>query len=126
MATIRISVDDLHGISVFEIEGTVNASEIIDAMERQYVDGAPVHALWDYSKATFHELSAEDYERIAAAAKALAPQRQDGRTAFVAPGALEAVAIKFLEASSKKIELPLLLHICTTREEAIAWLTAPE
>ena len=126
MGTIRISVDDLHAISVFEIEGTVKASEIVDAMERQYVEGAPVHALWDYSQATFHELSAEDYERIATAAKALAPQRPNGRTAFVAPGALEAVAIRFLEASSKKIVLPLLLRICTTREEAIDWLTAPE
>jgi hypothetical protein len=126
MATIRVSVDRISAFSIFEIEGTVSADDIVAAMERQYVTGAPPHALWDYSRATFHELNADDYARIAGTAKALAPNRPGGRTAFVAPGELEAVAIKFLEASSKMVELPIPLHICATREEAVAWLTSPD
>lgn len=126
MATIRVSVDEANAVSVFEIEGTVTAADIVAAMERQYVDGSPPHALWDYSRATFHEMNADDYVRIASTAKALAPNRPTGRTAFVAPGELEAVAIRMLEASSKMVALPIPLQICPTREEALAWLTSPE
>ena len=126
MATIRISVDETSSFSIFDVEGTVNADDIAAAMVRQYVDGAPPHALWDYSRATFHELNAGDYMRIASTAKSLAHNRPGGRTAFVAPGELEAVAIKFLEASSKLVALPIPLLICATREDAVAWLTSQD
>ncbi len=124
MATILVITDIAANCLIFEVEGPVRADDIISVMERNYVAGAPVHAIWDYSAATFHEMGPDDYARIAAAAKALAPLRPGGRTAFVVPGSLEAVAIRMFEASSKLVDLPIPLHTCATRDEAIAWMAS--
>ena len=60
--------------------------------------------------------------RIATAAKDRAAYRVGGKTAFIAPGKQEAVALKLLEAMSRVIDLPIPLRICPTKSDAIGWL----
>jgi len=126
MGNIQIRIDTVANASVFDVRGEVTADDIIVAMTRQYVAGAPPHTVWDYTRASFHRLETADYIRIAAAAKDRAAFRLGGKTAFIAPGEQEAVAIKLLETMSKVIDLPIPLHICRTKGEAIDWLTADD
>ena len=122
MGNIQISIDADANASIFDVRGEVTADDIIAAMDQQYIAGSPRHAVWDYSHAIFHKLEPQDYSRIAAAAKQRATHRAGGKTAFIAPGEQEVVAIKLLEAISKTIDLPIPLRICPTRSDAITWL----
>ncbi|MBT5047633.1 MAG: hypothetical protein HOM58_03950 [Rhodospirillaceae bacterium] len=122
MGTIEISVDSDAGASIFDVRGEVTADEIIAAMDQQYVAGAPPHAIWDYSRAGFFQLITNDYKRVALAAKERSQHRPGGKTAFVAPGETEAIALRFLQATSQVIDLPIPLEIHQTRVEALAWL----
>lgn len=126
MKTIRISVDTDADASIFDVRGEVTADDIIAAMNQQYVAGSPRHAIWDYTRAAFHKLETADYIRIATAAKDRAAYRVGGKTAFIAPGKQEVVAIKLLEAMSRVIDLPIPLCICRTKSDAIDWLAADD
>ena len=126
MATIDISVDEAIEASVFDAVGDITADDIIAAMDRQYVDGTPPNALWDYARADFNRLETSDYRRIAMAAKERAIHRIGGKTAFVTEGALELFAVKLLEANSKVIDLPLNTRFFETHDEAVAWLREDE
>lgn len=123
MGTIEISVDTSANASIFTVRGEVTVDDVIEAMNRQYVEGAPPHAIWDYSGANFYQIDADGFQRIANAAMDRARYRPGGKTSFVAPGDNEAIAIKLLQATSHVIDLPIPLQVHQTREEALSWLT---
>lgn len=122
MGAIRTSLDDSGAVGVFDVDGDISDAEITAAMKSRYIDGGPPHALWDYSRATFHRIDSAGYTRIAQTAKDLARFRPGGRTAFVAPGDVEVPAIRLLEAISAIVALPIPLRMCATRDEALRWL----
>jgi hypothetical protein len=103
MADIIVGMDESGMVSVFEVVGDATAQDITAAMRARYCEGCPPHALWDYSKASFHRVDSAGYTLIAETAKALAGFRPGGRTAFVAPGEVEISAIALLEAISRQV-----------------------
>ena len=125
MGSIQHSYDPTVDASLFDVQGTVTAGEVMAALTEQMSLRPSDRIIWHFLDADLSNLGVTDMRRIIERAREFEPLRPNPRTVFVARGRIEAILLK-LYAEIAEDSLRTSFHIASSREDAITWLDEPQ
>jgi hypothetical protein len=125
--TITISVDHDKQLTDIKVVGTLSFNEALDTLHDFYQKSPTKNLLWDFSDASFDNISSWNLKKLTDYVKQYGHLRIGGKTALVAPndlerGLLQMLEIRLLEAFDETDEIPIRLEISRSVDEAISWL----
>ena len=110
-------------ITIFDASGFLTFTDIMKGLKIFYeypVASPTINVLWDLRRAIIKDLSVSEIEQIVEYSRIYSTVRGGGKTAIIAPGALEnSIA---LALGSQCSDLPIHVRVFDSRGQAIQWL----
>jgi hypothetical protein len=109
-------------LTIFDASGFLTFTDIMKVLKvfYEYPVATPTkNALWDLRRAIVKDLSVSEIEQIVEYSRIYSTARSGGKTAIIAPGALEnSIA---LALGSQCRGLPIHVRVFDKREQAVRW-----
>lgn len=123
MGKIEKRFDEEKSLTVFTVSGEVSADEFSQAIQEFYEKG-PVtkKVLFDLTDSILDNLRSEEVLNISRTPRHIPEQRVGGKTAIVAPSDLAFGLARMYEFSSDPADIPFVIKVFRTMEEAKKWL----
>jgi hypothetical protein len=119
---IKTIKDGERGFTENVVIGRVTAQEVL-ACQTTFFEAGPTRLLlWDLSAADLTLLTAENMLKFVSRTASLGRERQDGRTAIVAPAPLQYGFGRMAEAFGEMESISYSLRVFRKRDDAIRWL----
>ena len=122
MAIIETIVDSQNDLSVFTVNGELNADEIIERVEEYYNKHPTKLVLWIMGDVDLSAITGTGIERIIQIAKKNTGKRQEGKTAIVGSKDIDFGLARMYEAYTGLENLPYEYKIFKNVGEAKEWL----
>jgi hypothetical protein len=123
MGKIEKRFEPEKSLTVFTVLGAVSADEFSQAIEEFYEKGPVTNkVLFDLTDSFLDQLRSEEILNISRTPKYIPEQRVGGKTAIVAPSDLAFGLARMYEFSSDPADIPFVIKVFRTMEEARKWL----
>ena len=122
MARIETIIDSQNDLSVFTVNGSLIADEIIERVEEYYTRHPTKLVLWIMGEVDLTAITSAGIERIIQIAKKHTGKRQEGKTAIVGSKDVDYGLARMYEAYAGLENLPYEYNIFKDVDEAKEWL----
>jgi hypothetical protein len=122
MAVIETVVDIQNDLSVFTVNGSLVADEIIERVEEFYTKHPTKLVLWVMGDVDLSAITNEGIERVIQTAAKYSHKRKEGKTAIVGPKDVEYGLGRVYEAYTGLENLPYEYGVFKDVKEAKKWL----
>lgn len=123
MGKIEKRFEPEKSLTIFTVSGAVSADEFSRAIEEFYEKGPVTNkVLFDLTDSFLDQLRSEEILGISRKSRHIPEQRVGGKTAIVAPSDLAFGLARMYEFSSDPADIPFVIKVFRTMEEARKWL----
>jgi hypothetical protein len=119
---IATTQDFTQDLTVHIVTGPILEQEMVATLEAFYKQRFTKLVLWDMSQADLQHVKVETLQRFVQKGSELGVRRAGGRTAVVAPSALQYGLARMSEAFAEIESAPFGFRAFRTLEEAMVWL----
>ena len=113
-------------VTIRKVFGDLTFDEIIRILTESYAGKPTIHVLWDLASASMAGMNYRDIDRLGVFLTKHDHLREGGKTAVVAPGALEFGLARTLDAVAEANNIKFATHAFRTFSEAAAWIGIDE
>jgi hypothetical protein len=121
-ATVQSVIDRDLDLTTYNVTGSVEAAEIIGAIEGFYAGDPTRKVLWNMTDATFDALTTDDVKRIAEISERHSHRRKTGKTALVFSAEVGLGLGRMYEAFRDLHASPVRQESFRSLDEALRWL----
>lgn len=127
MASIEVKVANEKDLTVFSVEGSITADEILGSKTKYYYIKEPTrHVIWDFSNGTAEKISSHEFQVLAHQMKPLSIMRRGGKTAIVAKKDIDFGLGRMYTAYATVEKLPINYRVFRDIEDATYWIYQKE
>jgi hypothetical protein len=120
---IETHIDRENDLTVYSVSGGFTAEQVGQAIEDFYAGEPTIRVLWDFTEATFENISATVPQQMAGASRQHAGERQSGgKTAMVFTTDVGYGLGRMFESMRISQESHVAYRTFRSREEAMLWL----
>jgi len=109
-------------LTILTGSGSIEADEIIEAMNAMYADDPTKLVLWDLSEADISSISYEGVQRIAELAVEVGGMRTGAKTAIITAQQIAFGISRVYESLVDATVAPINILVCWTQKEALDFL----
>jgi len=114
--------DESLDLTIFTGTGTIDARQVMSAMNEFYAAEPTRLVLWEFSAADVTGMSFEDVQAIVDLTVQYGQQRKGGKTAIIAAQQVAFGIGRLYESKLGGTATPVQVHVCWTLEEALEFL----
>jgi hypothetical protein len=123
MATIDVQSEPALDLTTFVVQGVLSVSEILQAIQLEYTQTPTSNVLWDLTGGSLDpEISADDFRRVAAAAKGIRLDVPGAKTAYVGSEDLAFGLLRMYCTLAEEAGIHVQYEVFRSRPAALGWL----